>query len=107
MTVLTQRQQQVLDMLISYQKERGFPPTNQELATMLGCRSVNSAVENLRALEKKGVITIKRGVARGITLHTAEIEDNDAAEIIRALLANEENAKLRAVHWLHERGVKV
>lgn len=71
MTTLTQCQQQVLDMLISYQKERGFPPTNQEVATMLGYRSVNAAVEHLRALEKKGVITIKRGVARGITLHTA------------------------------------
>ena len=106
MTVLTQRQQQVLDMLISYQKERGFPPTNQELATMLGCRSVNAAVEQLHALEKKGVITIKRGVARGITLRTT-VKDNEAAGIIRALLANEENAKLRAVHWLHERGVKV
>ncbi len=64
MTTLTQCQQQVLDMLISYQKERGFPPTNQEVATMLGYRSVNAAVEHLRALEKKGVITIKRGVAR-------------------------------------------
>lgn len=31
MTTLTQCQQQVLDMLISYQKERGFPPTNQEV----------------------------------------------------------------------------
>ena len=61
MTTLTQCQQQVLDMLISYQKERGFPPTNQEVATMLGYRSVNAAVEHLRALEKKGVITIKRG----------------------------------------------
>ena len=56
MTTLTQCQQQVLDMLISYQKERGFPPTNQEVATMLGYRSVNAAVEHLRALEKKGVI---------------------------------------------------
>ena len=61
MTTLTQCQQQVLDMLISYQKERGFPPTNQEVATMLGYRSVNAAVEHLRALEKKGFITIKRG----------------------------------------------
>ena len=42
-----------------------LPPTNQEVATMLGYRSVNAAVEHLRALEKKGVITIKRGVARG------------------------------------------
>ncbi len=40
MTTLTQCQQQVLDMLISYQKERGFPPTNQEVATMLGYRSM-------------------------------------------------------------------
>lgn len=103
-----QCQQQVLDMLISYQKERGFPPTNQEVATMLGYRSVNAAVEHLRALEKKGVITIKRGVARGITLHTAvKDDDSEAVGIIRALLAGEENARLRAAHWLHERGLKV
>lgn len=41
MTTLTQCQQQVLDMLISYQKERGFPPTNQEVATMLGYLAMN------------------------------------------------------------------
>ena len=107
MTTLTQCQQQVLDMLISYQKERGFPPTNQEVATMLGYRSVNAAVEHLRALEKKGVITIKRGVARGITLHTAVKDDSEAVGIIRSLLAGEENARLRATHWLHKRGLKV
>ncbi|EIP7724962.1 LexA family transcriptional regulator [Escherichia coli] len=108
MTTLTQCQQQVLDMLISYQKERGFPPTNQEVATMLGYRSVNAAVEHLRALEKKGVITIKRGVARGITLHTAvKDDDSEAVGIIRALLAGEKNARLRAAHWLHERELKV
>ena len=100
MTTLTQCQQQVLDMLISYQKERGFPPTNQEVATMLGYRSVNAAVEHLRALEKKGVITIKRGVARGITLHTTvKDDDSEAVGIIRSLLAGEENARLRATHW--------
>ncbi|EPU2781863.1 LexA family transcriptional regulator, partial [Escherichia coli] len=27
--------------------------------------------------------------------------------IIRALLAGEENARLRATHWLHERDLKV
>lgn len=71
-------------------------------------RSVNAAVEHLRALEKKGVITIKRGVARGITLHTAvKDDDSEAVGIIRALLAGEENARLRAAHWLHERGLKV
>ncbi|WP_460199307.1 LexA family protein, partial [Escherichia coli] len=72
-----------------------------------GYRSVNAAVEHLRALEKKGVITIKRGVARGITLHTAVKDDSEAVGIIRALLAGEENARLRATHWLHERDLKV
>lgn len=57
---------------------------------------------------EKGVITIKRGVARGITLHTAvKDDDSEAAGIIRALLAGEENARPRAAHWLHERGLKV
>ncbi|ENH0110088.1 phage N-6-adenine-methyltransferase [Escherichia coli] len=80
----------------------------REVATMLGYRSVNAAVEHLRALEKKGVITIKRGVARGITLHTAvKDDDSEAVGIIRSLLAGEENARLRATHWLHERGLKV
>lgn len=56
---------------------------------------------------EKGVITIKRGVARGITLHTAKDDDSEAVGIIRALLAGEENARLRATHWLHERDLKV
>ncbi len=75
---------------------RTWLPANQEVATMLGYRSVNAAVEHLRALEKKGVITIKRGVARGITLHTAmKDDDSEAVGIIRSLLAGEENARLR------------
>lgn len=53
MTTLTQCQQQVLDMLISYQKERGFPPTNLEVATMLGYRSVNAAVSIFAHWRKK------------------------------------------------------
>ncbi|MCZ5815020.1 LexA family transcriptional regulator [Escherichia coli] len=108
MTTLTQCQQQVLDMLISYQKERGFPPTNQEVATMLGYRSVNAAVEHLRALEKKRRHHDKAWRGPGITLHTAvKDDDSEAVGIIRALLAGEENARLRAAHWLHERELKV
>lgn len=50
MTTLTQCQQQVLDMLISYQKERGFPPTNQEVATMLGYPYQMNQDESVRLL---------------------------------------------------------
>ena len=50
----------------------------------------------------------KAWCGRGITLHTAvKDDDSEAVGIIRALLAGEENARLRAAHWLHERGLKV
>ena len=65
---LTSRQQHVLDLLIDYQREHGFPPTNFELAGLLGCSSPNAAADHLRALEKKGAISITRGVSRGISI---------------------------------------
>ncbi|MCS5807659.1 hypothetical protein LNO89_05265 [Klebsiella pneumoniae subsp. pneumoniae] len=36
---LTLRQQEVLNLLIDYQRKHGFPPTTHELTGMLGCRS--------------------------------------------------------------------
>ncbi|HAT1569292.1 TPA: RusA family crossover junction endodeoxyribonuclease [Kluyvera cryocrescens] len=65
---LTSRQQHVLDLLIAYQREHGFPPTNFELAGLLGCSSPNAAADHLRALEKKGAISITRGVSCGISI---------------------------------------
>ncbi|EMO7789765.1 LexA family protein [Citrobacter freundii] len=106
MTKLTDRQQEVLNVLISRQKQYGFPPTNQELATTLGCRSVNTIAGHLRALERKGVITINRGIARGIRINAAST-DSEAVELLQALLAGEENARLRAIFYLRERGIRV
>lgn len=68
MTKLTLRQQEVLNLLIDYQRKHGFPPTTYELTGMLGCRSPNAAASHLKALERKGAITITRGVSRGISI---------------------------------------
>ncbi|VGF14965.1 SOS-response repressor and protease LexA [Klebsiella pneumoniae] len=54
MMKLTIRQQEVLNLLIEYQRVHGFPPTTYELTGMLGCRSPNAAASHLKALEKKG-----------------------------------------------------
>lgn len=101
---LTDRQQQVLDLLISFRQEHGFPPTVQELSEMLGCRSHNAAAEHIRALEKKGVITRLRGISRGIYVNAPDPE-HDAAELLRALVAGEENARERAIAYLHNKGI--
>ncbi|HAT2282247.1 TPA: SOS-response repressor and protease LexA [Raoultella ornithinolytica] len=68
MMKLTLRQQEVLNLLIDYQRRHGFPPTTYELTGMLGCRSPNAAATHLKALERKGAITITRGVSRGISI---------------------------------------
>ncbi|HDH7835475.1 TPA: SOS-response repressor and protease LexA [Raoultella ornithinolytica] len=71
MMKLTLRQQEVLNLLIEYQRKHGFPPTTYELTGMLGCRSPNAAATHLKALERKGAIKITRGVSRGISITTS------------------------------------
>jgi hypothetical protein len=65
---LSPRQQATLDLLVMFISARGYPPTARELADLLGVSSPNAAREHLRALERKGVITVARGISRGITL---------------------------------------
>ena len=64
---LTSRQQEILDFLRTFSEENGMPPTRAEVARAFGFRSPASAEEHLRALEKKGAITLS-GRARGLRL---------------------------------------
>ncbi len=78
MRPLTQRQQEVLDLIKNTMIDTGMPPTRAEIARQLGFRSANAAEEHLKALAKKGVIEILPGTSRGIKLNCAlddEIEE--------------------------------
>ena len=68
MIALTSRQQQVLDFIRAFMETEGAPPTRAEIAEAIGFRSVNAAEEHLRALVRKGVLTVLPGVSRGIRL---------------------------------------
>jgi len=65
---LTARQKQILNFISEFIEKHKFPPTRAELSRHFGFRSPNAAEAHLRALEKKSVIGIERGSARGITL---------------------------------------
>lgn len=65
---LTDRQQQILDLIRQAIINTGFPPTRAELATVLGFKSANAAEDHLRALARKGVIELTAGASRGIRL---------------------------------------
>ncbi len=65
---LTIRQKEILNFISQFIEKHKFPPTRSELSAHFGFRSPNAAEAHLRALEKKSVIGIERGAARGISL---------------------------------------
>ena len=101
MMKLTLRQQEVLNLLIEYQRKHGFPPTTYELTGMLGCRSPNAAATHLKALERKGAIKITRGVSRGISITPSllarEISVN-LNSIVKVKLTAEALSYMRSQH---------
>ena len=68
MEKLTQRQQQVLDIVREHIDRTGYPPTRADIAQALGFKSANAAEEHLKALARKGAIEIIAGASRGIRL---------------------------------------
>src|SRR4051794_20503548 len=70
MPKLTERQQQILDLVQSAIARTGAPPTRAEIANELGFRSANAAEEHLQALARKGVIELVGGTSRGIRLQS-------------------------------------
>ena len=65
---LTPRQQEILDFIRNSMDVFSMPPTRAEIAGAFGFASPNAAEDHLRALAKKGAITLEPGSARGIRL---------------------------------------
>ena len=65
---LTERQQQILDLVRRAIERTGSPPTRAEIAAELGFKSANAAEEHLQALARKGAIELVGGTSRGIRL---------------------------------------
>jgi repressor LexA len=68
MEPLTQRQQQVLELISEHIERHGFPPSHRELMLSLGVKSPLGILKHIRALEKKGHLICRQGSSRGITL---------------------------------------
>jgi len=71
---LTNRQQQIFDLIKESIVETGMPPTRAEIATFFGFKSANAAEEHLKALAKKGYIEMIPGTSRGIRLSEVLVE---------------------------------
>ena len=80
MKEITSQQQRVLDCIQIHIKKTGFPPTRADICRELGFKSPNSAETHLRALEKKGFISIESGTSRGISIINNQQITEDAQE---------------------------
>ena len=84
MKKLTNRQEEILNLIKDHISDFGFPPTRVDISKALGFKSPNAAEEHLRAIEKKGFIKILSGASRGIVLNE---ENNDEIPVIGLVAA--------------------
>ena len=68
MSELTQRQNEILNLIRRQIEKTGLPPTRADICEAFGFRSPNAAEAHLRALEAKGAIEITSGTSRGIRI---------------------------------------
>lgn len=66
---LTPAQMRVMAFLRTFLAKHGHPPTRKEIADALGFKSANGAHEHLKALARRGAITLSEGEARGIRIN--------------------------------------
>ena len=76
---LTDRQQQILDLIQVAIARTGAPPTRAEIAAELGFKSANAAEEHLQALARKGVIELVSSTSRGIRLRSEALNSINAS----------------------------
>ena len=68
MELLTERQHEILRFIAKHIEDTGFPPTRLDICSALGFKSPNAAETHLKALAKKGAISMVPGASRSIRL---------------------------------------
>lgn len=79
---LTERQAEVMEAIAASIRDRGYPPTLREIATVCNIKSTNGVSDHLMALERKGLIRRDAVTSRGIVVLAARDDSHE-----RALLA--------------------
>ncbi|MBD3182806.1 repressor LexA [Candidatus Poribacteria bacterium] len=74
MKSLTEKQDRVLQFIINFVRDNSVPPTVREIMRGLGFSSPRPVQDHLKILQRKGYLTIKNKVSRGIELSPHLIE---------------------------------
>ncbi|MDO8503102.1 MAG: transcriptional repressor LexA [bacterium] len=79
--VIYKRQRQILDFIRQHIETYGSAPTLKQIAEALGVSSLATVHEHLQALERKGLISKKDGVVRGIELTSVAQKVSEGLEV--------------------------
>lgn len=66
MMELSERQQQVLDMIVKYRSKWGISPTLREIGDALGIKTLRGVTRHIEVLAAKGAVHVKSGIPRSI-----------------------------------------
>lgn len=77
---LTDKQRKILEFIIDFQKENGFPPTIRELGDAFAIGSLRGVTVHLDALVRKGFMTRER-TSRSIRITAPDPRDVDLSEV--------------------------
>lgn len=74
---LTPKQNQIYDYILTYIRQRGYPPSVREIAAAVGLKSPSTVHFHLKAMEAAGVVTRGVGKTRSITLVESDQPDQE------------------------------
>jgi len=64
--MLTERESQVLNIIVEYIKENGYGPSVREIGNIIGLKSTSSVHAHLKNLQEKGYIERKENFPRAL-----------------------------------------
>ena len=88
---LTQRQQEVYELIRDKIVNRGYGPTVREIGEHFGIRSPNGVMCHLKALEKKGLIRRSPNKSRAIELTQSDADDIRGLQLAGTVVAGATN----------------
>jgi len=76
-TILTKRQQQIFNFILSNIDKFGYPPTIPEIQHKFAFKSPNAVQDHLEALERKGYVARRPHKSRGLEILNGKISKNN------------------------------
>ncbi len=81
MNELTDKEKKIFNALAAFIKERGYTPSQRELATKVGLKSPNTIDYHLKHMEQKGVVRCAKGRYRAIEIIKGFLPDPNLLKV--------------------------